>query len=105
MLTEMASSMRKVPPLNPFGKIGGGSIQSVQPVQAEVEEPITLTGVVRGVDNVVIVRVGQNGRHVVKEGQTIDGRYRVVSVSGDGAVLVYRNRRIPVKLGGSKNAK
>ena len=109
MLAEMQNSMKKVPaicvkPLNPFGKMGGGSLDPVQSAKEEAEEPITVTGVMRGVSNVVILRIG-TGRHVVKEGQTIDGRYRVVSVSGDGAVLVYKNRRIPVKLGGSKNAK
>jgi len=109
-LNALKNAMAKVPPidikpLNPFGKQNVSRTQAVQPPQDEPEEEITLTGVVRGDSNVVIVRVGKTGRHVVREGQSIDGRYRVVSVSGDGAVLAYKNRHIPVKLGGVKNAK
>jgi len=111
LLNNMRNSMTRVPPINnlgPLNPFGGQSSASVQPVTQEKPEPedeIAVTGVVRGDSNVVIVRIGDTGRHVVREGQTIDGRYQVVSVTGDGAVLVYKNRHIPVKLGGVKNAK
>jgi hypothetical protein len=69
-----------------------------------VPEPTyTLTGVVRGEENVVIVHSSDNTRHIVKQGQLIDGRYRVLSVTEDGAVLANGNRRMYMKLGGVKN--
>ena len=102
--------MARVPPinlkpLNPFSGQSNASVQRVSQDKPEPDDEIAVTGVVRGDSNVVIVRIGQTGRHVVREGQTIDGRYHVASVTGDGAVLVYKNRHIPVKLGGVKNAK
>ncbi len=111
LLPKINNSMARVPsielkPINPFDK--ETPVVSAQPVTQEKPEPdeqITVTGVIRGESNVAIVRIGNSGRHVVREGQTIDGRYHVVSVTGDGAVLVYKNRHIPVKLGGVKNAK
>ena len=110
LLNNMRNSMVRVPPidlkpLDPFGGQSPTSVQRVSQDKPEAEEEIAVTGVVRGDNNVAIVRIGQTGRHVVREGQTSDGRYYVASVTGDGAVLVYKNRHIPVKLGGVKNAK
>ncbi|MGC8861617.1 MAG: hypothetical protein ACP5R5_02455 [Armatimonadota bacterium] len=97
----------EVKPLNPFGaqRVVDSSPQPSGEEKQEPEEDIAVTGVVRGENNVAILRIGSTGRHVVREGQTIDGRYQVVSVTGDGAVLAYKDRHIPVKLGGVKNAK
>lgn len=101
---------RKVPG---FASIFGTGNQQPKVTLLPVEPPIkpedldpefVLTGVVRGDENVAIIRVGQDGRYVVKEGQLIDGRYRVKSVTDDGAVLVYKNRSIHLKLGGVTNA-
>ena len=110
LLSNLRDSMARVPPinlkpLNPFSGQSNASVQRVSQDKPEPDDEIAVTGVVRGDSNVVIVRIGQTGRHVVREGQTIDGRYHVASVTGDGAVLVYKNRHIPVKLGGVKNAK
>ena len=63
-----------------------------------------ITGVIRGAQNVAIIRSGDKGHYIVKQGQLIDGRYRVLSVTNDGAVLAYKDRRIHLKLGGAKNA-
>ncbi|MCE5313633.1 MAG: hypothetical protein ABFD49_01430 [Armatimonadota bacterium] len=89
-------------PFNPFSGSGGKSVSSGQvQVQVQEEEPLfTLTGVIRGDSNVAIIRSGEGGRYIAKQGQLIDGRYRIESVSDDGATLVYKNRRIHVKLGG-----
>lgn len=116
-------------PIRPVGvpvpQIGGGSGNpwaSVQPVHAspiiavppagkeperEQQQDFLLTGVVSGQDSsVVILRVGKDERHVVREGQTIGGRYTVKSVTSDGLVLssISDKQQIPVKIGGNKNA-
>ena len=85
-------------PFNPFGQSS-----RTLPAITVAEPTYTLTGVVRGDQNVVIVRSGDNARHIVKQGQLIDGRYRVLAVTDEGAVLANGNRRIYMKLGGVKN--
>lgn len=95
-----------VPPLNPF-RISpvGEQPASTAVVRPEDEDPkFVVTGVLRGEENVAIIRSGDKGRYVVKQGQYIDGRYKVLYVTGDGVVLADKNRRIHVKLGGDKNA-
>lgn len=96
-------------PFNPFKDISQGSGPAAltqgraAQVVPEPDPEFTLTGVIRGHSNVAIIRTGEGGRHIVKQGQFIDGRYRVVSVTENGAVLAHNNRRIYVKLGGVKN--
>jgi|YNPBryantNP2012_1023418.scaffolds.fasta_scaffold27060_2 hypothetical protein len=99
---------------NPWTKV-----PSIPPVTPKVEQVTTssnngqanqsatdpdpsfaLTGVIKGSNNVAIIRVGGNERHVVSQGQTINGRYKVISVTDDGAVLSCNSRRIQLKLGG-----
>jgi len=93
------------PPFNPFSQMSAKIDPTPQPVVVPDPDPqFTLTGVIRGDQNVAIIRMGDGGRYVVKQGQLIDGRYKVLSVYDDGATLVYKNRRIHVKLGGVKNA-
>lgn len=89
-----------VSPTNPFSLVNGSKPMAEQ----EKDPEFTLTGVVRGDRNVAIIRTQESGRHVVRQGQTIDGRYRVLTVTDDSATLIYKNRRIHVKLGGVKNA-
>ncbi|MEN6356777.1 MAG: hypothetical protein ABFD83_06800 [Armatimonadota bacterium] len=91
-------------PFNPFRQSNTKPIHSEQ-IQVQEQEPeFALTGVIRGDRNVAIIRSGESGRYIVKQGQLIDGRYKVESVSDDCATLVYKGRRIHVKLGGVKNA-
>ena len=110
-----APSTAKVPVLNPFSQTGpdsfGRSPYSQSPIVArpksveqEKEPSFVLTGVVRGSENVAIIRVGDKERHIVKQGQTIDGGYKLLSISNTGVVLVHNNRRIHCKIGGVKNA-
>ena len=63
-----------------------------------------VTGVIVGDKNVAIVQFGQDGRQVVREGQFIGGRYRVLSINKGGVVLKGDGRTIHLKLGGAKNA-
>lgn len=94
----------KVPPLFPFGSSSAGSAPKLTVVPTVQPDPaFALTGVIRGDRNVAIIRVGATERHIVSEGQTIDGRYRVLSVTEDGAVLACKDRRIHLKLGGVRN--
>ena len=88
-----------VPPVNPFAVIGPGTLPSAA-VVPEPDPDFVLTGIIRGKENVAIIRAGESGRYIVKQGQLIDGRYRVLSVSDNGAVLAYKKRRIHVRLGG-----
>lgn len=100
----------RVPPLMPIGSFSPGhglgpvSGLSVVPSVENQDPDFVLTGVIRGIDNVAIIRVGGSERHVVMQGQTINGRYRVLYVSQDGVVLGCKDRRIHLKLGGVPNA-
>lgn len=102
--TTAGSASSKVPPLIPIGNFNTSSNLSVVPSVENQDPNFVLTGVIRGVDNVAIIRVGDSERHIVKQGQFIDGSYRVLSVSEDGAVLACGNRRIHLRLGGVRNA-
>jgi len=96
-----------VPPIVPIGNFNAGSTTpplAIQPVAVDEGPTFVLTGLIRGETNVAIIRMGNSERHIVKQGQIIDGRYKVISVSDDGAVLAYKNRLIHLKLGGVRNA-
>ena len=67
---------------------------------------LRLTGIIEGAVNVAIIRGGENTRYIVREGQTIDGMYRVISISRVGVRLKSNDnqRTIVLQLGGN-NAK
>jgi hypothetical protein len=94
-----------IKPLNPFGGMSSPTGMSRPTVTAPPEPKFVLTGVVRGggSQNVAILKAGE-GRYVVRQGQTIDGRYRVIVVMSDAVVLLDGTRRIYVRLGGEPNA-
>jgi hypothetical protein len=97
------SAMSKVPPLiPPMGSFTPNL--SVLPSAQNQDPGFVLTGVIRGWENVAIIQVGDSERHVVKQGQFINGRYQVLVVTSDGVVLACGNRRIHLKLGGVRNA-
>jgi len=89
-----------VRPFNPFSQAPETNPTARQSVGAEQETKFILTGVVRGAQNVAILRTGEGGRYVVKQGQLINGRYRVILVTDSAVLLGDGNRRIYVKLGG-----
>ncbi len=71
-----------------------------------VEEPFprfVVTGIITGRTNVAVIRLGEE-RYIAKEGQTISGSYKVVSVSADGVQLSRDGRSVFLKLGGEGNA-
>lgn len=95
----------KVPPLVPMGSFSTGPAPSLSVVPAENEDPsFVLTGVIRGIHNVAVIRVGNSERYVVTQGQTIRGRYRVLYIFHDAVVLDCIDHRIHLKLGGVPNA-
>lgn len=91
-----------VPPLNPFGAGQGSAAQL--PSEAPQEIKFSLTGVVRGDQNVAILRTSDGGRYVVRQNESVNGRYKVLMVTDDAVVLSDGGRRIYVKLGGEQNA-
>lgn len=93
-----------IPPVNPFGGERSAVVSPADRTEPDPEPSFVVTGILRGEGNVVILKSGDNNRYVVKQGQMIDGRYRVLYVTSDGVVLAHKNRRIHVKLGGDKNA-
>ncbi len=97
----------KVPPMNPMDNPFLPGRQVVTPIiqlPVQKDPDFVLTGVVRGDQNVAIIRGDGGGRYIVKQGQLIDGRYKVLYIANDGAVLAYKGRRIHLKLGGATNA-
>ncbi|MEN6372068.1 MAG: hypothetical protein ABFD64_08650 [Armatimonadota bacterium] len=96
----------------PVLPVGAGPRNTAQAVPASsvgngpaVEEfpAFVLTGVITGRTNVAIIRL-EDSRYIVKEGQLINGKYMVVSVSPDGVRLNHGGRSVFLKLGGEGNA-
>lgn len=83
----------------------GGGQENRQPVQPVIEPfpPFVLTGIITGRTNVAIIRLGES-RYITKEGQIINGTYKVVTVSQDGVLLNHDGRSVFLKLGGESNA-
>ncbi len=99
-LNPFVDGNRQVPPINPFDNQNGTSGMANKAPNVK-DPPFVMTGVIRGSENVAIIKAGDSERYVVKKGQRIGGSYVVESVTSDGAVLVNQNRRIHVKLGGA----
>lgn len=77
---------------------GGPTLLAVQ------QDPkFVLTGIIQGVTAVAIV-AGGSGRHIVREGQLIDGKYFVKYIGRDRVVLTEGYRSIYLRLGGATNA-
>lgn len=88
-------------PQNPAQAVSTGSLRD-EPVVEEFPS-FVLTGVITGRTNVAIIRLGDS-RYIVKEGQLINGKYKVVSVSPDGVQLNRDGRKVFLELGGEGNA-
>lgn len=68
----------------------------------EVEDPskdLTVTGVIEGDTNLAVIRSGDT-RHIVREGQSINGKYVVKSITRSG-VRIARNGRTYLLVVGS----
>jgi len=95
-------NIQGLPPIGAIGQAFG--LTSPPGIAATPPPDFRVTGVVVGEQNVAIVQLGQDERQVVREGQFIGGRYKVLSINKGGVVLKGDGRLIHVKLGGAKNA-
>lgn len=97
----------RLPQVTPYGAGASRSTASSDDGQPRrQEDPLpafVLTGIITGRTNVAIIRLGE-GRYIAKEGQTINGVYKVVSVSQDGVLLSHDGQAFFLKLGGEGNA-
>lgn len=106
------------PPIFPPGKLSGlGPLMppmgfdrdiTVNTHNTPAREPepdpsqmLTLTGVIQGSVNVAILRGANNARYIVREGQVIDGKYRVDLVTRYGVRLSFNGKSYLLSLGGS----
>jgi hypothetical protein len=71
----------------------------------EVEDPskeLKLTGVIEGDANLAVIRAG-DARHIVREGQSINGKYVVKSISRTGVRLARNGKTYFLGLTGGQS--
>ena len=93
-----AGSAARVPALNPFGQGSGPGYPSYpvgvspRPAEQENEPEFVLTGIVRGSQNVAIIKVGDEKNAILSNrAGRIDGGYKLLSItSSDCCVLVHK---------------
>lgn len=109
------------PPIFPPGKLSGLGPMAPMPFGRDIsvttnnppaKEPepdpsqtLKLTGIIQGAVNVAILRGTNNVRYIVREGQIIDGKYRVDLVTRYGVRLSFNNKSYLLPLGGSDASK
>ncbi|MCL6628340.1 MAG: hypothetical protein K6U00_01910 [Armatimonadetes bacterium] len=95
-------SIGSIPPLTEITPIGSPTIRLVSnDSEKEALSDLRLTGVIEGDTNVAIFRLNDNTRYIVREGQVIDGRFTVESISRLGVRLRSKHGHLFVKLGAS----
>jgi len=91
-----------LPMMPPFG----GEPMNVRPMPLpEVEDPskeLKLTGVIEGDANLAVIRAG-DARHIVREGQSINGKYVVKSISRTGVRLARNGKTYFLGLTGGQS--
>ncbi|MHB1000602.1 MAG: hypothetical protein ACYC27_15285 [Armatimonadota bacterium] len=92
------SGIGSVPPF-PFPNINIAPTQ--QAVAPELPPNLKLVGVVEGNNKIAVIHGDNNTRHIVKEGQSIDGKYIVKSISRTGVRIESNRKIIVLKLGGN----
>ena len=80
------------PIMPPMGGEGVGMRPLPMPVVDDPTREMRLTGVVEGEVNLAIIRGAGDTRHIVREGQSIDGKYVVKSISRTGVRLARNGR-------------
>ncbi|MGB9588056.1 MAG: hypothetical protein ACPL7O_07740 [Armatimonadota bacterium] len=91
-----------IPPLTEIAPIGSPTIRLVSnDSEKEALPDLRLTGVIEGDTSVAIFRLNDNIRYIVREGQVIDGRFTVESISRFGVRLGSKHGHLFVKLGAS----
>ncbi|MEI6914910.1 MAG: hypothetical protein WCL39_07250 [Armatimonadota bacterium] len=80
-----------------------GSVASAQGVP---DRPAyTATGVIRGREDIAIIRGEGGSRYFVRQGQSVGDGYVVQMISPGGVVLKNKDRRVFLKVGGAQDAK
>lgn len=60
--------------------------------QVDPSRDYRLTGVIEGDSNIAIIRGPQDSRHIIREGQSLDGRFMIRSITRAGVRLSYNGR-------------
>ncbi|MDI6828225.1 MAG: hypothetical protein QME62_07070 [Armatimonadota bacterium] len=83
---------------------GGMANAQTNEKSEQAEDPsqeLKLTGVIEGSINVAIIRGPNNARYIVREGQIIEGKFNVVSISRAGVKIAYNGKTFFLRLGGN----
>lgn len=94
MVREQAPLIAQGTPLPLVGPFPPQSI-GFEPIPASEEDParaLRLTGVIEGDTNIAIIRGAGGERYIVREGQKIDGKYVVQSISRAGVRLRFKDK-------------
>jgi hypothetical protein len=104
------TSMRSIPPMvPPMPSISversnqGAELRSIVP-KVDQSNELSLTGIVDGSTKLAIIRGAGDARFIVREGQVIDGRYRVVYISNRSVWIRYQNKNSVLRLGGNSSS-
>jgi len=89
--------------LEPISRGSEGTGTSQIPTQPSFPD-FRLTGILRGPTNVAIIRSGDRERHIVREGDYINGRFKVVAIGPTSVIIDSGKESRELKLGGDRNA-
>ncbi len=92
-----------LPDLQVQGPSGSSVSGGMSP--SEQQSPYTATGVVRGKEDIAIIRGEGGSRYFVRQGQSVGNGYVVSMISPGGVVLKNKDQRVFLKLGGAQDAK
>lgn len=91
--------MMAQPQVSPMPSLPG--VQSAQRVD-DLTKQFSVIGVIRGSRNVAVIKTGGGGSSIVREGQTIDGKYKVESISSGMVLIKHEGRSVVLRLGGNQ---
>lgn len=96
---ESRMSLSVMPTFNsqPIGMAPALVVEQVDP-----SRDYRLTGVIEGDTNIAIIRGPQDSRHIIREGQSLDGRFVIRSISRTGVRLNYNGRNYFLLLSSGK---
>lgn len=81
--------------------ISSGQTNMTGEEEKDLPPELRLTGVIEGSINVAIIRGPNNTRYIVREGQKIEGKFNVVSISRAGVKIAYNGKTFFLRLGGN----
>jgi hypothetical protein len=84
----------------PLGSTDAPSAVAPEQVIPDPTQELVLVGVIEGKSNIAIMRGSQGERYIVREGSSIDGKYRIESISRQGVRIRSANRIFLMQLGG-----